>query len=148
MNRPQTVSVRPLETDADVLASFPVMRELRPHLASPEAYLAAVRRMGREGGYRLVGGFADGVLVAVGGYRSGESLAWGRFVYVDDLVTAAVSRSTGAGRALLDWLRARAREAGCGQFHLDSGVQRHGAHRFYLRERMEIRCYHFAQDLG
>ena len=31
---------------------------------------------------------------------------------------------------------------------LDSGVQRHDAHRFYLRERMAITSHHFAKNLG
>jgi hypothetical protein len=30
---------------------------------------------------------------------------------------------------------------------LDSGVQRFGAHRFYLRRRMNITSHHFAIDL-
>jgi hypothetical protein len=30
---------------------------------------------------------------------------------------------------------------------LDSGVQRFGAHRFYLRRRMDITSHHFALDL-
>lgn len=141
------VDVRPLETDAEIVDSLAVMKELRPHLTTADAYLATVRRMARDGGYRLVGAYVGGALRAVAGYRLGESLAWGRFLYVDDLVTAGSQRSSGLGRALCDWLRARAREAGCAQFHLDSGVQRHDAHRFYLRERMDIKSYHFQQEL-
>jgi hypothetical protein len=30
---------------------------------------------------------------------------------------------------------------------LDSGVQRHDAHRFYLRERMHISSHHFTKRL-
>jgi hypothetical protein len=44
-------------------------------------------------------------------------------------------------------LVAEARAAGCGELHLDSGVQRFAAHRFYLRERMEIMAHHFRLKL-
>ena len=52
-------------------------------------------------GYRLA--FVqdtDGV-VAVAGFRVGENLAWGRFLYVDDLVTLPSHRSKGYGAKLL-----------------------------------------------
>ena len=44
---------------------------------------------------------------------------------------------------LMDWLVGRAREQGCDELHLDSGVQRYGAHRFYLRYGMDITSHHF-----
>ncbi len=81
------------------------------------------------------------------GFRIVEFLAWGRFLYVDDLVTAENSRSEGQGKRMLDWLASLAREEGCGQLQLDSGVQRHDAHRFYFREGMKISSYHFSKVL-
>ena len=89
----------------------------------------------------------DGRVLAVAGFRVAENLAWGRHLYVDDLVTAAAARSTGCGQELFDWLVRYAVEAGCGQLHLDSGVQRFDAHRFYLRNRMSITSHHFARTL-
>jgi GNAT superfamily N-acetyltransferase len=86
--------------------------------------------------------------VAVAGFRVGESLAWGRFLYVDDLVTLPAHRSQGYGSGLLAWLRAYAAQAGCGQLHLDSGVQRKDAHRFYEREGMTAAALHFAQTIA
>ena len=40
--------------------------------------------------------------------------------------------------APMNWLVEYARGEGCDQFHLDSGVQRFAAHRFYLNRRMAI----------
>jgi GNAT superfamily N-acetyltransferase len=68
-------------------------------------------------------------------------------LYVDDLVTAAAHRRAGHGGALLDWLIARARELGCAQCHLDSGVVRHDAHRLYLGRKLTITSHHFALKL-
>jgi GNAT superfamily N-acetyltransferase len=76
-----------------------------------------------------------------------EMLATGRTMYVDDLVTDETRRSRGYGKALLDWLQARAREAGCATFSLDSGTHRQEAHAFYFRERMRVTSFHFAKKL-
>jgi GNAT superfamily N-acetyltransferase len=71
----------------------------------------------------------------------------GRYLYVDDLVTDESERSKGYGDAIFDWLVNYAKEQNCDQFHLDSGVQRFDAHRFYFRKRMKILAYHFSFDL-
>lgn len=59
-------------------------------------------------------------------------------------MTAGSERSKGHGKALLGWLRQLALESGCDALHLDSGVQRKRAHRFYLREGLELSSYHFS----
>jgi len=64
-------------------------------------------------------------------------------MYVDDLVTDERQRSKGVGGALLDWLAEQARARGCAELHLDSGVHRFDAHRFYFTKRMHISSYHF-----
>ena len=66
---------------------------------------------------------------------------------VDELVTAGRDRAKGYGGRLVDWLVELAKKEGCAQCHLDSGVQRHGAHRFYLQKRMDITSYHFVMNL-
>lgn len=138
-------TVKQAETDAEIAACAPVMTQLRPDVAG-EDFVARVRRLAA-GGYRLACALQGGRVVAVAGFHLRENLPWGRHLYVDDLVTDAARRSTGAGRALIDWLVARAREEGCRSLQLDSGVQRFAAHRFYLRERFAITSHHFALDL-
>jgi GNAT superfamily N-acetyltransferase len=133
------------DTESSIARCFPVMSQLRPDISEPE-FVPRVQRQ-QQAGYRLAYLEADSRIRAVAGYRILESLAWGRFCYVDDLVTDEHDRSQGYGHALFDWLLDRAREAGCRQFHLDSGVQRFAAHRFYLTNRMDITCHHFAMSL-
>lgn len=133
------------ESGEAVQRCHPVMVQLRPHLSLPD-FIDQVQRQ-RQAGYRLAYAERAGAIVAVAGYRFLENLAWGRFLYIDDLVTDQARRSTGAGSALLDYLVQVARENGCQQLHLDSGVQRHGAHRFYLAKRMDITSHHFAMKL-
>jgi hypothetical protein len=45
---------------------------------------------------------------------------------------------------MIEWLKAHALDLGCRQLHLDSGVQRFGAHRFYLRAGFNIGGHHFS----
>ena len=121
------------------------MAELRPHLVEAQ-FVERVRRQQVESGYRIAF-VEDSGVKSVAGFRIAEFLAWGKALYVDDLVSTATDRSKGNGKLLLDWLVARARAADCAQFHLDSGVQRFEAHRFYLRERMIISAHHFSMNL-
>jgi len=135
------------ETDADLQRCFPVMHQLRPHLAA-DGFVARIRGMEREG-FRLALLEDDaGTVRAVAGFRVQDMLAHGRTLYVDDLVTDDQARSRGHGATLLRWLVARAQAAGCHQFSLDSGTHRRDAHRFYFRERMHIASYHFALPLA
>jgi len=139
------VHIQLAETDAEVVATFDVMHQLRPHLPQPD-YLPLIRKM-QSSGYLLAFLKDEGQVRAVAGFRLCTSLAWGHYAYVDDLVSDEHARSSGYGKSLLDWIAGYARQHGCAQLHLDSGVQRHGAHRFYLRERMDITCYHFRREL-
>ena len=122
------------------------MRTLRPHLSDAEAFIARVQYQCTQG-YALVGWQTHGTLVALAGYRILENLAWGRFLYVDDLVVRSDQQGHGHGQALFRWLVSEARAQGCAQLHLDSGVQRFGAHRFYLAGHMDITSHHFALTL-
>ena len=137
--------VREASAEAEVAATYPVMSQLRPHVGRKE-YVERVRRM-REEGYRLAAVFERDDVLCVAGFRIVEFLAHGRFLYVDDLVTDDGARSRGSGKQMLDWLADRARDAGCEKLQLDSGVQRHAAHRFYFREGMHITSYHFSKTL-
>ena len=136
MNTPQ-----PAVTDRDIAGCFDVMAELRPHLKR-ESFIPLVRSMEPDG-FRLAFISDGGRVVAVAGYRISTNLFYGEHLYVDDLVTSDTERSKGHGRELLAWLRAQAVECGCAAFHLDSGVQRKGAHAFYLREGLALSGYHF-----
>ena len=124
---------------------FPIMAQLRPALTEPE-FITRVQRQQRDG-YELAFLADRKIVKAVAGYRFSEMLSWGKFMYVDDLVTAEKFRSQGHGQKLFAWLVNEARARGCDQFHLDSGVQRFGAHRFYLTSRMDIIAHHFALKL-
>jgi GNAT superfamily N-acetyltransferase len=125
--------------------------ELRPQRRPAEALVARADAQ-RAGGYRLFGSFEPGEedAAAVAGFRVMETLAWGRLLYVDDLVTRADRRGRGHGGALMRRLAVEACQAGCEQLHLDSGVgpERADAHRLYFNSGLRITSYHFSRELG
>jgi GNAT superfamily N-acetyltransferase len=143
------VTVREIGPAESGLAARTLL-ELRPGLGSVEALLRQVERQ-RRGGYRLVGAFAAGdeEAAAVAGFRINEFLSWSKHLYVDDLVTAAAHRGQGHADRLFAWLEHEARQAGCTQLHLDSGLgeDRQDAHRFYFRHGLRIAAFHFEREL-
>ena len=121
-----------------------VHRQLRPAL--PAEYATKMARVFTGGGRMLVAADAEAVRgVAV--WRCHENTAYGRYLYVDDLVTDESARSQGVGKALLDECAQLARELECAALTLDSGTQRQRAHAFYFREGMPITSFHFVKRL-
>jgi GNAT superfamily N-acetyltransferase len=130
------------ESDADLRKISDVLLQLRP--AFDTVRLGAQIKEQMRQGYRVAYVEEAGEVLCVAGFVVGTKLAWGKHVYVDDLVTSEHRRSTGAGAKMIAWLKAYALEQGCNQLHLDSGVQRFAAHRFYLREGFNIGSHHFS----
>jgi GNAT superfamily N-acetyltransferase len=140
------MNIRIATTDSEIALCYYVMRELRPHIAEDQ-FLSRVRSQEKTG-YQLALLEQSNSVVAVAGFRVGENLAWGRFLYVDDLITLPAHRSKGFGACLLSWLREFAEKEGCVQMHLDSGIQRKDAHRFYEREGMSMTSLHFVENIA
>jgi len=133
------------KTDQDIENCFDVMAELRPHLKRSE-FLTTIRSMEKEG-YRLAFIEAEDEVVAVAGYRIYTNLLMGKNLYIDDFVTSNAFRSKGHGAELLHWLREEATRSGCNFYHLDSGIHRGKAHKFYFQHGFTIACYHFSEKL-
>jgi GNAT superfamily N-acetyltransferase len=146
----QAVEIRELLAGETTLAHR-AMRELRTSYADEREFVDHVDRVLRPTGYRLVGALAvdQEPAVAVAGFRTSHGLAWGHYLYVDDLSTSPEARRQGYARALLDWLVGEARDLGCGQLHLDSGTgpQRFDAHRLYHKRGLAIHSHHFARSV-
>ncbi len=143
--RNDVVEISLAQTDEEISACFAVMHQLRTHLVASD-FLQRIRLQQR-GGFRICYLSDGGIVRSVAGFRMIENLASGRVLYVDDLVTDSNVRSRGFGQRIFEWLLREAKTAGCNTLELDSGVQRFGAHRFYLRNRMDISSHHFRVHL-
>jgi GNAT superfamily N-acetyltransferase len=138
--------LRHAETDAEIAACFPIMAQLRPHLADAAELVARVARQ-RAAGYRLLAAWRGDVPIGLAGYRIEENLVHGRFIYVDDLVTTERERRSGVGARLLDAVAAEGYRLGCARLVLDTALDNVLAHRFYYRRGLLARALRFSRQI-
>lgn len=138
--------LRGAESERDIEACFPLMQQLRPHLADGAELLARVRRQKMEG-YRLLVAWRGDVPVGAAGYRFQENLIRGRFVYVDDLVVLDSERRSGIGALLLDEVARIAKGAGYDWLTLDTALNNVLGQRFYFRWGLLSTALHFGKAL-
>ena len=136
-----------METEADCVASFAVMQQLRPHLTDAKAFAEQVQRQ-RQNGYRLLAAREHGQVIGLAGYRLTENTLYGRFIYVDDLVIDAALQRRRLGEHLLDRVREETRARGYRWLVLDTGMHMALAQRFYFRQGLLPLGMHFSQDLS
>jgi GNAT superfamily N-acetyltransferase len=132
--------------DAPLLDSAEsVHRQLRPHL--PQDYAGRMREV-FAGGAEMAVAVDEGKVVGITVFRVLEKTHSGRDLYCDDLVTDETKRSSGVGRALIQYMERICRERACDTFSLDSGTWRQQAHKFYFREGMTITSFHFDKKVS
>ncbi|WP_432512240.1 GNAT family N-acetyltransferase [Kineococcus sp. SYSU DK001] len=129
----------------------PALLALRPRWDDEQALAEVIDAQLRPSGYRVIGVFPEPgkEAVAAAGFREVHALAWGHYLYVDDVSTLPQARGNGYADQLLTWLQAEARRLGCQGLHLDSGVgaDRAAAHRLYMRHKLRISAHHFERNL-
>jgi GNAT superfamily N-acetyltransferase len=131
-----------LQSNSELDKVGELILQLRPQYDLPSLKIQIEKQ--QKFGYQIAYVKQDEEIICVAGFVIGEKLAWGKHIYIDDLVTSETHRSTGAGTFLINWFKQYAKEIGCKQLHLDSGIQKFPAHRFYLRERFNIASHHFS----
>lgn len=146
----QATNIKELLSSEDFLKAFPIVQQLRPNL-DELVYLNLIKDMQKEG-YRMFA-LCDAVIdtekiIAVIGVIQLTNLAYGKHLWVHDLVTDASHRSKGYGEVLLSFINNLAKENGCAVVALSSGFQRIGAHKFYEEKmRFDKTSYVFRKQL-
>lgn len=135
-----------VETEREAAACFPLMRQLRPHLASEAEFIARWQRQ-TGAGYRLIALWQGGRPAALAGFRLQDNFLYGIHFYVDDLVTDETARGTGHGGVMMDHLKREARRSGCTRLVLDTPLGNALGHRFYFRHGLLARALRFSIDL-
>lgn len=87
------MKLRLAETNADLDRIAGVLLELRA--AFEKCELIAQIKEHQEQGYRIAYAESDGEIICVAGFVVATKLAWGKHLYIDDLVTAERHRSEG-----------------------------------------------------
>jgi GNAT superfamily N-acetyltransferase len=140
------MNIKSLKTHEEIAQSFDAFWELRPHLTDKEVFVAQVMQQQKEG-YEIIAACEQEEVVACIGFRFLTTLAWGKILYIDDLITKEKTRGKGYGKILLDHVIQIARERLCKEVHLDTGYARHAAHKVYLKQGFEFNCHHLALKL-
>src|SRR5688500_10278741 len=99
MTNNASTKVRVVTSEDDARQCWPACRELRPHLCEDE-FIRRWQKQSEEG-YVLLYVQQGRSVPAAAGYRLMHTMAWGRILYLDDLVTVEGSRQRGLGTLLL-----------------------------------------------
>jgi hypothetical protein len=81
----------------DIVKCFCAFAVLRPHLIEAN-FVEVVRAQAKEG-YRIAYIESDSEVVAATGFRVLHFLAWGKVLYIDDLITLPSKKRAGLGGA-------------------------------------------------
>lgn len=138
------MEVKLADSNSNLQGIATVLQQLRTQF--PVAYIKTHIIEQMKDGYQIAYIEQDDEIVCVAGFRIGQKLAWGKHLYVDDLITNEFCRSKNAGATIIKFLKEHAKANGCQQLHIDSGVQRYMAHKFYLREGFIIASHHFSMS--
>jgi Acetyltransferase (GNAT) family. len=125
---------------------FDAFKVLRPHIEK-ESFIEQVLRQQQQS-YQIIAFRVNGKVESAAGFRFAEFLAWGKVLYIDDLTTLPESRGNGYAAVLMDRLIEHAKANGCQQLHLDTGHQRHSAHKLYLKKGLNIVSHHLSLELN
>lgn len=136
-----------VETEQELRACYAVMKELRPHLASEDAFVAQVLRQYQQQ-YRILAVWERDAVVALAGYRYQENTVYGRFLYVDDLIASESHRNRRWGALLLERLSEMAQQAQCARLVLDTALSNVLAQRFYFRQGLLPGALRFGKVLA
>ena len=135
-----------VQTDDEIEKCFEVMHFLRPHLLK-DKFIEKVHKQFDQG-YQMACIGDNDIAFSLIGYRFLETMAWGRILYIDDLITHPDHQRSGYAGMLLDWVFEVAQNKGCDEIHLDSGYQRLDAHRLYLNKGFHMTSHHFSKSIN
>jgi len=106
-------------SDEAVLRCKHILCDLYPHIPQEdEAFLFTIRKLQVEG-YNLAYIEKNGTAASLVGFRVGENLAWGKYIFIDELATAPKYRHQGLASAIIDWLADYAKTKKCSKIFLD-----------------------------
>ena len=134
------------ESEDEIERCYEAFKALRPHIEKG-SFIAQVLRQ-RKQSFQIVAVQIGDTIPSAAGFRFAEFLAWGKVLYIDDLTTLADHRGNGYAAMLMDWLIELAKREHCDGLHLDTGHQRHLAHKLYLSKGLEINAHHLSVELN
>lgn len=140
---PTELTISECQCKEEIEKTYPITRQLRPHLMLNN-YLRLVDSLMKHENFRLFAAYnQDHHCVGVVGFQELQRLAFGKIIYVADLVTDRDKRSQGIGKQLLDRVKEEAKLLKINAIVLESKVDRTKAHSFYQRYGFKMNAYGF-----
>ncbi|HIF6193373.1 TPA: GNAT family N-acetyltransferase [Vibrio parahaemolyticus] len=124
------MEVQFLEKNSDYESVLAVLLQLRPNY-NLDTLSAQIEKQ-QSNGYQVIYVKSSEGVLAAAGFSVGEKLAWGKHIYIEDLVTNALFRSRGIGQFIIDWFRTYALESGCEQILICSSQTGHFIKRHFV----------------
>jgi len=134
-----------IASEEEIKYCYKILHQVREDL-SENALLNKISQQIKNG-YKLAYVIDNEQIICVAGFTISENLTRGKHLYIDDFVTDKSVESSSTGKALLDFIKIYAKQQECKSIHLDSGVGRHDAHKFYLSQDLKIESHHFSVEL-
>lgn len=134
-----------IATEKEIKYCYGIMHQVRKDLSKEDLALIIDEQI--KNGYKLAYVLDKNQVICVAGFTISHKLAWGKHIYIDDFITDKSVTSSDAGKALLDFIKLYAKQQNCNSIHLDSSVERHDAHKFYLNQDLKIDSHHFSINL-
>jgi GNAT superfamily N-acetyltransferase len=134
--------LKELHTKDDMMAQLHVLQELYPTLTH-EDYSKELDAMLPNNRYFQVAVFEEDTCVGLTGVWIGTKLWSGKYAEIDNLVVCSAHRSKGAGKLLIDYVKAIAQKEGCSMVALDSYTTNFNAHKLFYNEGFGPKGFHF-----
>ncbi len=123
----------------DLKRFFELLKELRPHLTLV-SFKKIFSEAQKSSSYQMIGIEDETGLVALMGYRILHDFVHGKHIYIDDLVSKEASRSKGYGTILLKHAEEIAKENGCTNLRLCTGIENEAGKKFYEKNNWNLRA--------
>jgi GNAT superfamily N-acetyltransferase len=97
--------------------------------------------------YKMIGLYENSELITVSNIKLDFNSAYGKYIYIYDLVTKPEKRSQGYGKKMIKYISSLAISFDCENLVLNSLIDKVEAHRFYKRENFEQNFYALVKPL-
>ncbi len=133
-----TLSIRKVTSEIELERVYPILKELRTDLTLRE-YFSIYEEAKKANQYQIVCAFEESICVGFMGFRVLHDYVHGKHLYIDDLVITENHRSKGIGSQLLSFAENAAKEIGCNNLRLCTGISNEAGKKFYEREGWKFR---------
>ncbi|GLQ57167.1 hypothetical protein GCM10010862_44260 [Devosia nitrariae] len=128
--RANEVAVRELRGYADMTLTYRLIHQLNPEL-DENTFYSRLDHMLKEGGYRCIAAYRDGVMVGVAGFWVGTALWCGSYIEPDNIVVDEDVRGAGIGAMMMKWIEKEGERLDCDIMKLECYAERQRTRSFY-----------------